>query len=303
VVRPRAMVPRLLAFWALITLGPLLLGASFSLSTFFFAATQWLGLDILTGPMGRMAKFMPTVIIIVLLVFFYTVIPNRSVRLGAAAVGGVVAGLLFAGLRGVFGYYVASFPTYQTIYGAVSAVPIFLVWMYLSWAVVLLGAVVTAALGEWRLAGGRPAGDAMPAGARLGAAVAVLAELALAARAGGGAVTRSRLLRRTRIGDAALDRLLGELRQTKFVEHAAAGAWLLARDLSRATLAELIDALGLGIGDDMARAGEPGSRLGAALADARGRSRQPLSLSLAELVDDMAAADAGKGTAGLRPVS
>jgi membrane protein len=301
VARPRAMVPRLLAFWALITLGPLLLGASFSLSTFFFAATQWLGLDILAGPMGRLTKSMPTVIIIVLLMFFYTVIPNRSVRLGAAAVGGVVAGLLFAGLRGVFGYYVASFPTYQTIYGAVSAIPIFLVWMYLSWTVVLLGAVLTAALGEWRLAGGRPTGDALPAGLRLAAAVAVLGRLDGAARTGG-TVTRSRLLRTTRIGDAALDRLLGELREAKFVEHAAAGGWLLARDLSRATLADLLDALGLGIGEDMARAGEAATRIGAALADARGMSRQALSVSLRDLVDNDNA-DEGKGKAALRPVS
>ncbi|MBI1985845.1 MAG: YihY family inner membrane protein [Rhodospirillales bacterium] len=303
VARPRALVPRLLAFWALITLGPLLLGASFSLSTFFFAATEWLALDILTGPVGRLAKFMPTVIIIVLLVFFYAVIPNRPVRLGAAAIGGILAGLLFAALRGVFGYYVASFPTYQTIYGAVSVVPIFLVWMYLSWTVVLLGAVLTAAAGEWRLAGGCPTGDALPPGERLRAAVAVLAELGVAARKGGTA-SRSRLLRRTHVGDAALDRLLQELRQSAFVEHAASGGWLLARDLRRATLLDLMDALTLGIGEGLARGADSATRLGVALADARGRSQQALALPLSDFFDDDVATPAeGKGKAGLRPVS
>lgn len=302
VARPRAVVPRLLAFWALITLGPLLLGASFSLSTVIFAATRWPGLDILTGPTGWLARFMPTAIIIVLLMFFYVVIPNRPVRLSAAAAGGALAGLLFAGLRGVFGYYVANFPTYQTIYGAVSAIPIFLVWMYLSWTVVLFGAVLTATLGEWRTAGGRPAGDAPAAGERLRAAVAVLGRLARAARAGG-TVSRSQLLRATPIGDAALDRLLGALRRAKFVEDAAAGGWLLARDLSEATLADLADALGIGIGDDMARAADAGTRLGAALADARKKSRQALSVGLRDLVDEAGAADEGKGKAGLRPVS
>ena len=304
VARPRALVPRLLAFWALITLGPLLLGASFSLSTFFFAATEWLGLDILTGPMGRLAQFMPTVIIVVLLIFFYVVIPNRPVRLGAAVFGGVFAGLLFSFLRGVFGYYVASFPTYQTIYGAVSVVPIFLVWMYLSWTVVLLGAVLTAVAGEWRLAGGRPTGDMLATGERLQAAVTVLTELGAAARKGG-TVSRSRLLRRTHLGDAALDRLLQELRQAAFVEHAAAGGWLLARDLKRAALLDLMDALALGIDEDLARRADPATRLGAVLADARGRSRQALTLSLSDLLDDDAAAAPaeGKGKAGLRPVS
>ncbi len=302
VARPRALMPRLLAFWALITLGPLLLGASFSLSTVIFAATHWAGLDILTGPSWRVARLVPTVIIIGLLMFFYAVIPNRSVRLGAAAAGATVAGILFSGLRGVFGYYVASFPTYQTIYGAVSAIPIFLVWMYLSWAVVLLGAVLTATLGEWRLAGGRAVGDRMPAGERLRAAVAVLAQLKAGARVGG-AVTRSRLLRTTRIGDAALDRLLNELRDANYVEHAAGGGWLLARDLAQTTLADLLDVLGLGIGADMADLAGPRTRLGVALAEARGKSRQALSVGLGDLVDELAQMDEGKGKAGLRPVS
>jgi len=60
------------------------------------------------------------------------------------------AALLFSSLRWVFSLYLENFPIYQTIYGAVSAVPIFVVWMYLSGAMVLIGAVVTASLSEWQ---------------------------------------------------------------------------------------------------------------------------------------------------------
>ncbi len=156
VARPRALLPRLLVFWALLTLGPLLLGASFSLSTYFFAATEWLGIDTAKGPLGFAATLVPTLMIFMLLTIFYMVIPNRPVGFIAALVGGVLAGLAFTVLRKTFGWYVVTFPTYQNIYGALSVVPIFLVWMYLSWLVVLVGAVLTASMSEWQSAGGKP---------------------------------------------------------------------------------------------------------------------------------------------------
>jgi membrane protein len=77
----------------MLTLGPLLLGASFSLSTYFFAATKWLGVDIFSGPLGLLTKSVPTVIIIVLLGLFYVAIPNRPVSFRAACIGGLTAGL------------------------------------------------------------------------------------------------------------------------------------------------------------------------------------------------------------------
>jgi len=174
VTRPRRLGPRLLVFWAIITLGPLLLGASFSLSAYFFAATQWLGVDPATGTLGEAAKLLPTGIMMVLLTMFYVTIPNRPVALAGAVTGAIVAGLLIAALRKGFGFYVTHFPTYQNIYGALSAVPIFLIWTYLSWAVVLLGATLTATISEWREAGGRPVHLSASPSSRLTAAMAVL---------------------------------------------------------------------------------------------------------------------------------
>ena len=302
VARPRALVPRMMSFWAVITLGPLLLGASFSLSTYLFAATEWLGLDVLTGPLGGMARLMPTLIIIVLLVFFYVVIPNRPVALTAAAVGGTLAGLLFSALRGVFGYYVAQFPTYQTIYGAVSVVPIFLVWMYLSWTVVLLGAVVTSALGDWRRAGGMPGAGTMTADTRLHAAIAVLAALRDVARTGG-ALSRDRLIRACGLGEQAAEGILGELRAARFVEQTADRGWLLARDLKAASLLDLLDALKLGIGESLGRGTARAPALGDYLADARRRSRDALAVSLDDLIDTRPAKQKKEAAkAGLRPI-
>ena len=249
VKRPRALVPRLLVFWAMITLGPLLLGASFSLSTYIFAATKWLGIDVFTGPLGVLTKSVPTVIIVLLLGLFYLLIPNRSVSLRAACIGGVSSGFLFAGLRQIFGWYVATFPTYQNIYGALSVVPIFLVWMYLSWTVVLFGAVLTASLSEWQSSGGAPANKALRAGPRMMVGLRILS-LLFAASAEGGKVTRRSMLGEIGCGEDAAERVLHYLQNAKFIERVEAGGWVICRDLSKATLYDLYQALELGLRDE-----------------------------------------------------
>lgn len=249
VKKARAMAPRLLVFWAMLTLGPLLLGASFSLSTYFFAATEWLGVDLFSGPIGVLTKSVPTAIIIILLGLFYLAIPNRPVGVRAACMGGVSAGLMFAGLRQVFGWYVATFPTYQNIYGALSVVPIFLVWMYLSWTVVLLGAVLTSSLAEWQSAGGKPVSQSLNAGPRLIVGLKILALLS-AASSQGNNVTRQRMLGELGCGEAAAEQILGLLRSGGFAQRTDAGAWVLSRDLTKSSLHDLYQTLQLGLRDE-----------------------------------------------------
>ncbi len=153
VARPRRLLARLLVYSAVLTLGPLVVGASVSLATNIPALTKWLGIDVLTGLFGRLSWFVSTLIVAVAFTLLYAVVPNRTVAWRNAIAGGITAGILFSILRWAFGMYLIYFPVYRTIYGALSAVPIFLVWMYLSWAVTLFGAVVTASLSEWRGAG------------------------------------------------------------------------------------------------------------------------------------------------------
>ncbi|NQW00508.1 MAG: YihY family inner membrane protein [Rhodospirillales bacterium] len=249
VKKARAVVPRLLVFWAMLTLGPLLLGASFSLSTYFFAATEWLGVDIFSGSLGLLTKSLPTVIIVFLLGLFYLAIPNRPVGPRAACIGGLTAGVLFAGLRQVFGWYVATFPTYQNIYGALSVVPIFLVWMYLSWTVVLLGAVLTSSLSEWQNAGGKPVNRTLHAGPRLMVALRILVLLYLVSRVGGN-VTRRRMLGEIGCSEEAAEQVLELLQGGGFAQRLDGGGWILGRDLSTSTLYDLYQALHLGLRDE-----------------------------------------------------
>jgi len=150
VERPRPIVLRLTVYVGVLVGGPLVLAASFSLATYIFTMTRGLGLEAFTGPLGRITRLMPALILIVGLTAFYKVVPNRHVRWRDALVGGVLAGVAFSGFRWLFGIYLVYFPTYKALYGALSAVPVFMLWMFLSWAVVLAGAVAAAALPDWR---------------------------------------------------------------------------------------------------------------------------------------------------------
>ena len=308
VTRPRRLGPRLLVFWAIITLGPLLLGASFSLSAYFFAATQWLGVDPATGYLGEAAKLLPTGIMMLLLTMFYVTIPNRPVALAGAVTGAIAAGLLIALLRKGFGFYVTHFPTYQNIYGALSAVPIFLIWMYLSWAVVLLGATLTATISEWREAGGRPVQLSATSSSRLTAAMAVLA--CLFHRSGqGGSASRRELVRAARVSLAVLEPLLEDLREHGYAERTSRGGWVLARDLHGASLYELYRDLGLGVNDRDETLAADGwqAALTGHLDALRKRNAEAMTLPIADILAQDGAEDAdgrdGAGGTALKSVS
>jgi membrane protein len=81
---------------------------------------------------------------------FYWLIPTRPVLLVDATWGGLAAAFMFEAVKRLFGLYLIYVPTYQALYGAIAAIPIFMVWMYVAWVITLVGAEITAALPEWR---------------------------------------------------------------------------------------------------------------------------------------------------------
>jgi len=250
VIRPRALLPRLLVFWALLTLGPLLLGASFSLSTYFFALTKSIGVEAFSGGIGTLTVLAPTAIMVVVFTLFYLVIPNREIKFSNALIGGVTAGIMFAVLREVLTLYVSNLPIYQTIYGAASVVPIFLVWTYLSWAAVLMGAVLTSSLEEWRSKEGIKVHTLrLRAGKRLILAVSILQQLFEAGKTGSGVNTQL-LVKETNFGTEAVERMLFALHQIKFIENTSSDTWVLARRLDDVTLYDLMRSLEIGFNPD-----------------------------------------------------
>lgn len=153
VSRQRRHTHRLLIYLAVLVFAPLLIGASVSM-------TSWLvgeSLGLLQLPRWVTAgalRFVPYAFTCAALTLVYLLLPNRKVAFRHALAGGLVAGLAFELAKRGFALYISSFPTYTMIYGAFAAVPIFLLWIYLSWVVVLLGATITAVLPDHDRASG-----------------------------------------------------------------------------------------------------------------------------------------------------
>ncbi len=147
--RPRPMLQRILIYWELITVGPLLMGGSLSLSSWLMGASAgWTqGIPYAGVSLIKLSAIALTSMALALL---YFAMPNRPVQIRDALTGGILAGVVFELTKQGFGFYITNFPTYKLVYGAFAAVPVFLMWLYISWLVVLLGAVVVAALPEWR---------------------------------------------------------------------------------------------------------------------------------------------------------
>ncbi|MDP1977091.1 YihY family inner membrane protein [Undibacterium sp.] len=145
VKRSRPALQRLLVYWAIVTLGPLLVGVSISSTSYLFTATS--------GVVGAV-PFLGAVFYTLTSIAFttgaftllYLVVPNRSVEWRDAAWGGLFAAVAFEIAKRIFASFVIQFPTYTIVYGALAAVPLFLVWIYVSWLIILIGAVIAAAL-------------------------------------------------------------------------------------------------------------------------------------------------------------
>ncbi len=236
----RPFVPRMLMFWAVLTLGPLFLGGSLSLGTYLLFVTEWMGADKVPGLGGLAARLTPGVLAIIAFTVFYAIVPYRPVRVRDALIGGIAAGVLFGIVRKLFALYITAFPAYQTIYGAVSMLPIFLIWMYVRWAIVLIGAEIAASLPHWGRARAAESFDGLAPARQLEAALAAMENLWRQARN-----EEDINPGRTKARAEELAEALEVLRQKGFVGLSDSGAWLLARDPETLTLSGLAHGLGL----------------------------------------------------------
>lgn len=145
--RPRRLLPRIVSHALVLVLGPALLGASLAATTFFVSMSLgWVNEPLWVR--NAMFRLIPDLILIGIFTLIFYFVPNRPVRLAHALSGGIVAGVGLVLMQRLFSLYVAKFPTYDLIYGAFAAIPIFLLWLYLCWVVILIAALVAATLPE-----------------------------------------------------------------------------------------------------------------------------------------------------------
>ena len=150
VSKPRRFTTKITLYWTVITLGPLLLGAALSMRSYVFGLNSANNAESLTFDI-YLSALLPVLCTMFLLIMVYVLVPNKKVGIINAAAGSLVAVILFSLLRKAFSMAILTSATYQTLYGALATIPIFLIWMYLSWSVVIFGAVVTAALEDYQL--------------------------------------------------------------------------------------------------------------------------------------------------------
>jgi membrane protein len=231
VQRSRPMVQQVLMYWAVLTLGPLLIGGSLSMTTFAVGASLgWLQLgfaaDLVLG-------VLPFVFTCAALTLLYGIVPYRSVKPRDALVGGVVAGIAFEVVKRGFAIYLARFPTYTLIYGAFATIPIFLLWLYVSWVVVLAGATLTAMLPAYRLAEGKP----IP-GRDFMDALAVLSVLARAQEKGG-PIRLEQISNQVRVVPYRCEAALERAARLGWTARTHRDGWVLARDADDLRVAEI----------------------------------------------------------------
>lgn len=143
--RPRPLTQRLITYWAILSVGPIVLGVSLTLTSYLASASA----GFVAAPPPLVAAILdvaPLVLFTAAYTALYVYVPNRRVEWRDALVGAFLAALAFEGAKRGFALYITHFPTYKMVYGALAAVPLLLVWIYYIWIITLGGALVAASL-------------------------------------------------------------------------------------------------------------------------------------------------------------
>jgi membrane protein len=233
VSRPRPLMQRVLIYWLVLTLGPLLVGGSLSLTTWLVGISVGYASQV-TGIGLAALKVTPIMLTAPAFTFLFRVVPNRYVPMRHAIIGGVVSALAFESMNSFFALYIAHFPTYKLVYGAFAAVPVFLLWIYLSWITVLLGAVVASSLSHWRSTD-RQQPDPM---GQLYYALCMLRMMDKGLRSGT-VQTLPVFSEKLRVGFDSLEHILAKLARANFVSKLAGQGWSMVRTPELVKLGEL----------------------------------------------------------------
>lgn len=233
----RAAASRFVIYWTALTLGPLLLVAALAISSylvalpFIDAAAEQFSLK------TRVLAALPFLIVWSVLVAGYVVIPNRGVRIRHALVGAFIAAVLFEAAKRGFAFY-ALRASYQQVYGALALVPLFIFWIYLSWAIVLFGASLTASLSAFDY---RPPSQHLPRGQEFAGLLRVLGHFAAAQRDGRGLHSQTLCAAEPFLTDDLLQRYLGDLHRVGLIARSELGEWVVVRDFASVNLLQIYE--------------------------------------------------------------
>ena len=232
VTQHRSLVNRIVMYWAVLTLGPILIGTALALSA-----------KNILSVIGQTAEFSPALHWLVMfglswLVFamMFLLVPNRRVNVQYAFIGALLSAVLFELAKMAFVTFVSN-TNYKVIYGALATIPIFLFWLYLVWIVILFGASLAASLTTFR-ANTRDGGE-WPQRWSLLLAYRVMGHLWQAQRMGDPLSEYDLLEKEKLVSELQLVSLLEQLEIADLARQEHEGGWFLARDIDEFTLADL----------------------------------------------------------------
>ncbi len=226
---PRSIASRIMMYWAVLTMGPVMIGGSVALTSYITA----LAFDDAGHALLRIAPFLVAVLGFSLL---YLVAPNRRVRARHAFTGGFLAAVCFEIAKACFVWYVTTFPTYTRLYGALATFPIFLVWVYVTWIITLLGATFTAAMTTFHF---RKAEWHWEQRMEFALLLRLLRHFWIAQKDGHGMGSDQLLELEPAMSDVQLQHLLQYLNDAQLITRNEASDWILATDLNELSMADL----------------------------------------------------------------
>ena len=237
VTKPRKALPKFMVYWAVLTLGPVLMGASLAITSYVTSLPFFTETTLLSGLRAQVLIILPFLATTLACTLLYAVVPNTQVPLRYAAIGALVAAALFELAKKGFAFYVTTFPTYEMVYGALATIPVFLVWVYVSWLVILFGAEIAFSLVHFHKQGVQ--GAAAPTGLKLLHDFRVIGQL-WQSQCWGELLTLDDLLKADPFLDqASATEALERLARAGLVHLSTDQRWALSKDMSELTLADL----------------------------------------------------------------
>lgn len=239
--QPRPWGQRLLVYWAAITLGPLLLAGSLTITSYLLTASRGV-VGGMPGSLRLLLDLLEFFIVAGGLAATYYYVPHTRVKWGHAWVGGIFAAAGIEIAKKLLAIYVNLVPSYSAVYGAFATVPILLVWIYVVWVIVLLGAVITAYLPSLLAGVARRGGTS---GWEFTLALDALAHLLRSGQAGRHGLSAEALAEVLRVDPVQLESVLGTLVALDWVGRLDedGGRYVLLVDPEATSLGPLIDRL------------------------------------------------------------
>ncbi len=276
----RNPIARLLVYWGVLTMGPLLIGIGLATTSYFLSLPVVADVDTTFNLKARLLSWLPFLTTSIAFTLLYILIPNCSVSKKHAMAGGFICAVLFELAKYGFGIYVKEMPSYENIYGAIAIIPLFLIWIYVSWMIVLFGAHITFCFSSFRLQ------DEIEHSSKGGwtylDALRVLENLYQAQRKGETVSVAKLRKSAVLLPHYQINELLETLKRVKWVNQSSNGQWLLAKDMKETSLYDLHKVLParLPVTDQELNQDKLANTLKTHLADHRQQLEQHLSISI-----------------------